>query len=42
MSLEYIFKKENFEVIIALDGAEAPGIVDLFRLKNWLKKLNNY
>jgi DNA-binding response OmpR family regulator len=28
MSLEYIFKKENFEVFIARDGAEAIDIVD--------------
>ena len=28
MSLEYIFKKENFEVFIARDGAEAIEIVD--------------
>ncbi|MFA5299473.1 MAG: response regulator [Lutibacter sp.] len=28
MSLEYIFKKENFEVFIARDGAEAIEIVE--------------
>lgn len=28
MSLEYIFKKENFEVFIARDGAEAIQIVE--------------
>jgi DNA-binding response OmpR family regulator len=28
MSLEYIFKKENFEVFIARDGAEAIDIVE--------------
>ena len=28
MSLEYIFKKEKFEVFIARDGAEALGIVE--------------
>lgn len=28
MSLEYIFKKENFEVFIARDGAEALNIIE--------------
>lgn len=28
MSLEYIFKKENFEVFVARDGAEAIEIVE--------------
>ena len=28
MSLEYIFKKENFEVFIARDGAEALEIIE--------------
>jgi DNA-binding response OmpR family regulator len=28
MSLEYIFKKENFEIFIARDGAEAIEIVE--------------
>ncbi len=28
MSLEYIFTKENFEVFIARDGAEALGIIE--------------
>ncbi|MBT8316090.1 MAG: response regulator [Lutibacter sp.] len=28
MSLEYIFKKENFEVFIARDGAEALDIIE--------------
>ena len=29
MSLEYIFKKENFEVFIARDGSEALDIAEL-------------
>ncbi len=47
MSLEYIFKKENFEVFIARDGAEALGIIenklpDIVLLDIMMPKVDGY